>query len=292
MQVRLRIERRLDNAADELEVSFLAEPREASGPRDGRRERDRADAGEGPRDPSAPECAAEPREAGGDADELAGAAGPGAGRVRARFQDRRRDVDTGKGAHAGDESLRKPVRVARLQLDVCAARDPSRELRNGALQAGARDLGGEQERDPRGDPHDRQTLLPEPRAQAQPIQSQRVCQAHAYSASVEAARPTAATAAAGGEVKVRSSSSRSESRPSRSARTRSEYAAAVGSWLTITADTPRSRHRSRSSSKTSRPRCVSRLPVGSSASSKRGPVESARAIITRWRSPIDSVSAP
>jgi hypothetical protein len=33
------------------------------------------------------------------------------------------------------------------------------------------------------------------------------------------------------------------------------------------------------------------LPVGSSASSSFGSVESARAIITRWRSPIESESA-
>ena len=39
-----------------------------------------------------------------------------------------------------------------------------------------------------------------------------------------------------------------------------------------------------------RPRVESRLPVGSSASSRRGSLASARAIATRWRSPIDSSS--
>ena len=50
--------------------------------------------------------------------------------------------------------------------------------------------------------------------------------------------------------------------------------------------------RSRTSSEsTVRPFSLSRLPVGSSASSRRGSVGSARATATRWRSPVDSFDA-
>jgi hypothetical protein len=51
----------------------------------------------------------------------------------------------------------------------------------------------------------------------------------------------------------------------------------------------RERQSVRSWSRISRLRRVSRFPVGSSASTNRGCVANARAIITRWRSPIDSL---
>src|SRR5262245_2403217 len=63
----------------------------------------------------------------------------------------------------------------------------------------------------------------------------------------------------------------------------------AGSCVTTTSVSP-ARFIDSSSSMTSRPFCVSRFPVGSSASSREGPMTVARATATRWRSPPESWS--
>ena len=71
--------------------------------------------------------------------------------------------------------------------------------------------------------------------------------------------------------------------------TRSANATACGSWVASSTAVPRSRQRLRISQRTSLLRRVSRFPVGSSASTSLGFIDSACAIITRWRSPIESL---
>jgi len=77
-------------------------------------------------------------------------------------------------------------------------------------------------------------------------------------------------------------------RPSRRTTTRSAWAAMSGSWVTISTVMPCSRLRRCSSCMISRLRSVSRLPVGSSASSTVGRVTMARAIATRCCWPPES----
>ena len=67
-------------------------------------------------------------------------------------------------------------------------------------------------------------------------------------------------------------------------------AIASGSCVTSSPGIARSRQRSRSNARISLVRLESRLPVGSSASSSPGSPTSARTIVTRWRSPIESCS--
>ena len=78
------------------------------------------------------------------------------------------------------------------------------------------------------------------------------------------------------------------SRPSRRKTTRLAVAAAAGSWLTMTSVCPSLSFSSRNSRSTSPLERVSRLPVGSSASTISGSVSSARAIETRCCSPPES----
>src|SRR5579875_224292 len=101
------------------------------------------------------------------------------------------------------------------------------------------------------------------------------------------APPSAATSTRRGCAWKRGSSAMSTAWPSMMCTLRCARAASSGSWVTITIVAP-SRWISSSSSITPRAICVSRLPVGSSASRRRGDPASARAIATRCCWPPDS----
>ena len=138
----------------------------------------------------------------------------------------------------------KPCGSRASSCSVALPAIPRESLRHRALQARARDLRGEQQRDAGGDADDRKALLHEPRAQAHTVEVQDVRQALISAERLDRVERTAAGSGAGSRPAAR-----------RAARARGRRsAAAIGSWLTSTTATPRSRHSSRSSSSTSRPR--------------------------------------
>src|SRR5205807_132072 len=81
------------------------------------------------------------------------------------------------------------------------------------------------------------------------------------------------------------------SRPSRMWYTASAAPTASARWLTTTTAAP-ARARARNASRITRPLASSRLPVGSSASSRGGSLSTARQKATRWRSPPTITSPP
>ena len=95
-------------------------------------------------------------------------------RVGGPFQQRRRDTHAGQRAHLAHEAFFKAPRVARDQLQRGVSDDPFRELRHGAREARGGDLRGEQQRDARGDAHDREQLLQQARAQPHAVEVQNV----------------------------------------------------------------------------------------------------------------------
>ena len=142
--------------------------RERRGQHDRAEARDRRELG------VAHERAAELGEARVGADELDGLAALGADRVRVHFQQRRGGAHAGDVADLGEQALVEALRVARDELQRRVPDDPVRELRHGAREARARDLRGEQQRDPGGDPDDREHLLQQARAQPHAVEVQDV----------------------------------------------------------------------------------------------------------------------
>ena len=215
---------------------------------------------------------AEAGEARVGADQLDRLATVGTDRLGLGFEQRSRDTDTGDRTHAGEHVLRKAVGVAGEQLQAGVAHDPTRELGDRALQACVDTLGGKQQGDAGGNPDHREALLHEASAQAQAVEVQGVGELIGRDGD----RRRLGGAVCGGL-------------PSRRPYTRSAYSAAIGSWETSTTATPRSRPVAQQLEHF--PSALSvEAAVGSSASSIEGLVERARAIITRWRSPIESVS--
>ena len=102
----------------------------------------------------------------------------------------------------------------------------------------------------------------------------------------QAGRPARSRRSAGRSAAASTRSSATS--PSRMRTQRRQRAARCSSWVTSTSVMPVSRCRLNRRSATASVLALSRLPVGSSASSRRGALTMARAIATRWRSPPES----
>jgi len=101
------------------------------------------------------------REARGRAEQLDRLASVWADHVGLLLQHRQRLLDAGDPPHAREQLLVKALRAARLQLQLHVAHEIAAQLRDGVVEAGARHLGGEQQRHAHRQPQHREQLLDE-----------------------------------------------------------------------------------------------------------------------------------
>ena len=90
----------------------------------------------------------------------------GADHARLLLEDGLGDAHPRDASHFSEEPFREAVGAARVELKLCVAHQLAVELGDRVREAGARDLGGEQQRHADGDSEDREALLYEHRAGA------------------------------------------------------------------------------------------------------------------------------
>ena len=93
-------------------------------------------------------------------------------------------MHAGNMTHPREHAFRKAMRIARQKLERGVTDNPARELGHRALQARARHLRGEQQRNPSGDSHNREALLHQARAQTHAVEMQGIGELHRYPPSI------------------------------------------------------------------------------------------------------------